>query len=443
MCSPRPLPQSLPYGTGEIPFDPGSTFDWDELCPRAGRGDVASVDPAELIRRALDQPLGSPSLEQLSGVNGRVTIVVPDATRAAGVDLVLPRVLERLLAAGADLRRITILVATGIHRPATKGEQQAILGADIVSRYRVVNHRSDDDGDFVTVGRSNAGTTIRINRLLVVADLKILLGAVGLHYFAGFTGGRKAVLPGLAHRETIFANHLKVLGGDDGLCHPGVAPARLEGNPVHLEMEEAARLVGIDFIVNTILDDHGQVAEVFAGHWREAHLAACERVRLTRTVSIDAKRPLVVASAGGHPKDINMIQAHKAMEYASAALEVGGVLLLAAACAEGPGHPDFFPWFVHRHDVALMAARLRESYQVYGQTALALSAKARRFRVGLVSGMSEETVEAMGMRSLASLEEGLCWASDHLPKDSPAWIIPHAGAILPVAAKANGTLEEV
>lgn len=437
MDSLRPLPESLPYGSGDLPFVPGAFFRWDELCSRAVEDRGGIVDADGLVRRALDEPVGSRQLEQLPGIRGQVIIVVPDATRAAGVDVVLPLVLERLLAAGAGPERLTILVATGIHRPATKGEQQAILGSGIASRYRVVNHCSDDSGDFVSVGVSSAGTAIRINKLLAEADLKILLGAVGLHYFAGFTGGRKAVLPGLAHRETIFANHLQVLGGPDGLRHPGVAAARLEGNPVHLEMEEAARLVGVDFIVNTILDDNGKVGEVFAGHWREAHRAACERVRMTRTVAIDGKRSLVLASAGGHPKDINMIQAHKAMEYASAALEEGGVMLLAAACVEGPGHPDFFPWFTHRADVALMAARLREDYQVYGQTALSLTAKAKRFHVGLVSGMPTETVIAMGMKPLSSLEDGLRWAEELLPAGTLAWVIPHAGAILPILAEAE------
>ena len=428
------LPHSLPYGTGKLPFTADSRFHWDEVRPVAGGGGTVSTEPGRLVQTALDSPLGSPPVEQLEQVCGRVAIVVPDATRAAGVDHILPALLQRLLAAGADPQGITILFATGIHRPVTADEQRTILGREVADRYRLVNHISGDGGEFVTVGTSSLGTAIRLNRLLAEAELKILLGAVGLHYFAGFTGGRKAVLPGLAHRETIFANHLKVLGGDDGLRHPGVGPARIAGNPVHLEMEEAARMVGIDFIVNTILDDNGRVAEVFAGHWQQAHLAACERVRLTRTVSIEARRPLVVASAGGHPKDINMIQAHKAMEYSVAALEEGGVLLLAAACAEGPGHPDFFPWFAHRHDVAGMASRLRANYQVYGQTALALTAKTRRFRVGLISGMPRETVSAMGMTPLATLDAGLEWAAAQLPGGSPAWVIPHAGTVLPVPA---------
>ncbi len=430
-----PLPDSLPFGTGDLPFTPDPRFRFDVLRPEPGGGSGSRGTPAELIRLALDRPLGTPPLAGLDRLTGRVAIVVPDATRAAGVNLVLPPLLERLLAAGVDRDAVTILVATGIHRPVTANEHRSILGAGIANRFRVVNHRADEDDDVVTVGRSSAGTAIRLNRLLVEAELKILLGAVGLHYFAGFTGGRKAVLPGLAHRETIFANHLKVLGGDDGLRHPFAFPARLEGNPVHLEMLEAAEMVGIDFIVNTILDDQGRVAEVFAGHLQEAHLAACERVRVTRTISIDARRPLVVASAGGHPKDINMIQAHKAMEYACVALEEGGVLLLAACCEEGPGHPDFFPWFAHRQDVKQMASRLRANYQVYGQTALALTAKARRFHVGLVSGMPGETVAAMGMKPLASLDAGQDWAAGKIPQGSTAWLIPHAGAVLPVVAE--------
>lgn len=429
------LTDSLPYGRGRLPFAADPRFRWGEIRP-AGGGEGA--DPDELVRRALDRPLGAPPLETLARkARGPVAIAVPDATRAARADRVLPQLLRRLEDAGVGRERVTVLVATGIHRPATEAEQRAILGAEVAGSCRVMNHDAGDGGGFVTPGHSSAGTPIRVNRRFAEAGLKILVGAVGLHYFAGFTGGRKSVLPGLAHRETIFANHLKVLGGGDGLRHPGVGPARLEGNPVHEEMDEAAALCGVDFIVNTVLDDAGEVAAAFAGHWREAHRAACRQVRDRRTVAVDGRRPLVLASAGGHPKDINMIQSHKAMEYAVAALEEGGVLLLAAACPEGPGHPDFFPWFAHRRDVSAMAQRLRENYVVYGQTALALTAKARRFRVGLVSEMPADTVSAMGLRPLDSLAQGLDWAAGELPAGTPAWVIPHAGSVLPVVPEAK------
>jgi len=426
-----PVTRNLPYGLDGLAFSADPRFRWDEV--RAGGDSGKGRGTADPVRHALDHPLGSPRLEVLArDARGPVVIAVPDATRAARAERVLPRLLRRLEVAGIGVDRVTVLVATGIHRPATAGEQRAILGEETADRCRVVNHCAGDEGEFVTVGHSSAGTPIRINRLFAEAGLKILVGAVGLHYFAGFTGGRKSVLPGLAHRETIFANHLKVLGGGDGLRHTGVGPARLDGNPVHEEMDEAAALTGVDFIINTILDDHGELAGAFAGHWREAHRAACERVRARQTVPLDGRRPLVLASAGGHPKDINMIQSHKAMEYAVAALDEGGVLLLAAACPEGPGHPDFFPWFAHRHDVQAMAQRLRENYVVYGQTALALTAKARRFRVGLISTMPADTVNAMGLQPLGSLAEGFDWAAGLLPAGSPAWVIPHAGSLLPV-----------
>jgi len=431
MAPTAPLPANLPSGGELLPFDPGEHFRWDVVRPIGVAGEPEG-DPDVLVRAALDRPIGSPPVERLVGpTGGRVVIAVPDATRAAGVERILPVLLQRLETSGIEPEQVTILFATGIHRPVTLDEQREILGRRVADRFATVNHDAGDSGDFVSVGPSSAGTPIRLNRSFVEADLRILIGAVGLHYFAGFTGGRKSVLPGLASRETIFANHLKVLGGEDGLRHPAVRPARLVGNPVNEEMEEAAALAGVDFIINTILDDHGRISAVFAGHWREAHRAACERVRATCTVAVDSRRRLVLASAGGHPKDINMIQAHKAMEYAVAALEEGGVLLLVAACAEGPGHPDFFPWFAHRRDVGQMAARLRRHYQVYGQTALALTAKARRFRVGLVSGMADELVETMGMTPMKSLDQGLGWAAGQLPRGTPAWVIPHAGAVLP------------
>jgi nickel-dependent lactate racemase len=245
------------------------------------------------------------------------------------------------------------------------------------------------------------------------------------------------VLPALAHRQTIFRNHLQVLGGPDGLRHPGVGPARLEGNPVHEEMVEAAEMARPGFLLNTVFSG-GRVQEVFAGDWREAHRAGCEQARRRSVVPIRGKRWLVVVGAGGHPADINAIQAHKAMEHASYALEGRGVMILLARCPDGLGHPDFFPWFAWRADLPAMASRLRADYQVYGQTALSWSVKASRFRVALLSELPPDTVEAMGLRPMASLEEGLEWAAAQLPEGTPAYLIPHGHSTLPVVGVNGG-----
>jgi nickel-dependent lactate racemase len=194
-------------------------------------------------------------------------------------------------------------------------------------------------------------------------------------------------------------------------------------------MQEAAAKVDPAFLVNSVTDDAGRVVAVFAGHWREAHRAGCEWFAERRAVRAPQARRLVVASAGGYPKDINLIQAHKAMEHAQAAVADGGALVLAAECRDGIGHTGFLSWMARRADLGAFRARLRDQYEVYGQTAYALAAKLERFRVVLISALPEREVEAAGMAPASSLSRALemarLWTGD-----TPAWWVPHAGAVV-------------
>jgi len=256
----------------------------------------------------------------------------------------------------------------------------------------------------------------------------ILTGAVSFHYFAGFTGGRKAICPGLAAAETIKATHMLALDFERGGRRAGVAAGSLKGNAVNEECERIAAMIDPAFIVNAIVDDRGRVEKVFAGDWRAAHARACEVYASSHAQRIPEKRELVIVSCGGLPYDINMIQAHKALEMAAHACTDDGLIILLAECEEGLGRPDFLKWF-ESADSRAVESHLREAYEVNGQTAWALLTKTERFRVHIITKLPDDDVRTMRMIPARSIEE----ASTQVTPNSKGYIMPRGAALLPLA----------
>ena len=386
------------------------------------------VGPEELVAAALDR---SAPLLHCFQPGESVVIVASDITRYTGSETYLPLLVAALNRQGIRDRDITILIALGIHRKQTGAEHRKIIGP-LYGRINVVDHDCDDPGKLVSLGKTSNGIDVEINRLAVEADRLVLTGTICFHYFAGFGGGRKALLPGIAGRKSCLASHFSVLYPEPGRGrHPLAATGVLVGNPVHEALTEACALVDPDLILNTVLAPDKQIIAVFAGQWNEAHREGCRYYAEQFSYPLSEKTDLVVASCGGYPKDINLIQAHKSMEYASRALKEGGVMILLAQCRDGYGHPTFFTWFRHR-ELPEFEAALRARYEINGQTAFALLDKARRFRIILVSDLPPEEVKAMSLIPAASLDEALILAEQMLPKDYMAYVIPEAGTVLPV-----------
>ncbi|RII28750.1 MAG: hypothetical protein CXR31_02410 [Geobacter sp.] len=361
----------------------------------------------------------------------RVIIVTSDITRHTGSEVYLPLLVERLIRVGIKESDIEIVVALGIHRKQTEAEHKKIVGA-LYGRIRVTDHDCDDPGKLVYLGKTGNGVGVEINRRVAEADRVILTGTIGFHYFAGFGGGRKAILPGVASRQACMASHFAVLNPGEGSGrNPRATTGNLEGNPVHQAMEEACAMVQPAFILNTVLSPDKRIVAVFAGDWREAFTAGCRYYAEHFTCRLAAPADLVVVSCGGFPKDINFIQAHKSMEYGSQALREGGVLVLLAECRDGYGNGTFFDWFRHK-ELPEFEAALRRNYEINGQTAYSTLYKARRYRVILVSSLPPEEVLTMGMTPAASLDEALARAEAMLPKDCTAYVIPEGGTVLPV-----------
>ena len=398
---------------------------------------VPAEGPEEIIRLAL-----ADCAETINTFKAgeRVVIVTSDITRYSGSEIYLPLLVERLNGAGIRDPDITIVVALGIHRKQTDHEHERIVGR-LHRRIRVVDHDCDDPGKLVLVGKTANGIAVELNRQVVEADRLILTGTIGFHYFAGFGGGRKSILPGVASRQACMASHFAVLNPAAGSGkNPRAVTGNLEGNPVHGAMLEACAMVGPTFIFNTVLAPDKRIIAAFAGEWRQAHLNGCRFYAEHFAFPIQAKAELVVVSCGGFPKDINFIQAHKSMEYGSQAVQDGGVMILLAQCRDGYGHPTFFNWFRFT-DLGEFEAELRRHYEINGQTAHATLQKAQRFRVILVSELHPEEVVKMGMTPARSLDEALTLAEAMLPADYKAYVIPEGGTVLPVYEPRTSNLE--
>ena len=386
--------------------------------------------PAEIIETALDLCHDSVSSFR---PGEKVVIVTSDITRYTGSEIYLPLLVDRLNRQGIADDDIEILIALGIHRKQSDHEHRKILGK-LFGRLRVTDHECDDPDALTCIGTTTNGIEVSINRKAVEAAHLILTGAIGFHYFAGFSGGRKSVLPGIAGRKACMASHFTVLNQGEGSGkNPLAVTGNLGGNPVHQAMVEGCAMAKPAFILNTVLAADKRVIAAFAGDWYEAHEAGCRFYHDKFSYPLRAKADLVVASCGGFPKDINLIQAHKSMEYASQSIKDGGVMILLAECRDGFGNGTFFNWFRHKNLVEFEAT-LRAGYEINGQTAYSLLQKALRFRIILVSQFPVGQVEEMGMIAATSLEEAMGLAVGMLPADWRCYLMPEAGSVLPVSA---------
>jgi nickel-dependent lactate racemase len=416
----------LDYGHGTLAFESeGGRFRVLE----AEASEERPLTDAE-IGAAIDDPFDSQPLEDILSPGESVLVVVSDATRATGSAQVVNLLVRRLIALGVAPYDLRIIFATGLHRAVTREEKAELLTPFIVQRVRTLAHDAADESAHVSMGETERGTPIELNRALFDHSHVILTGAVGFHYFAGFTGGRKSVCPGLASRRTIEATHLQALDFERGGRRAGVGTGLLDGNAVHEECERIAAEVAPSFLINTVTDARGRVVRAYAGDWRVAHRLACAEYADSHTFKIESKRALVVVSAGGAPHDLNLIQAHKALEMASYACEEGGDIVLVAECSDGLGRADFLKWF-DADDSRALEANLRDSYEVNGQTAWSLLTKAERFRVQLVSALPDEDVRRMRMTPAHSIEEALA----RVEGDAEGYVMPRGAAFMPVVSK--------
>jgi len=416
---------ALPYGHG---------FQALQL-PKAGhvgtflpiRQEV-SIPEREIVQMALDHPTRSARLEELLEPGQQAVIITSDATRPCPNSILLPPILERLNAAGVKDEDITVVIGLGLHRPMTAQELAQSVGERVFQRVSVINH---DIHDVVALGRTQRGTPVEIFRPVVEADFRICIGNVEFHYFAGYSGGAKAIVPGVAAPITIRSNHAHMV-------EDSAMAARLEGNPVREDLEEAVSMVGVDFLLNVIVDEQHRVIDASAGDLTEAHRRLCERLRQAGTVSVPQRLDLAIVSAGGDPKDINLYQAQKALDNCAGVVRQGGVIILVAECREGYGNKIFRQWMTSKKEPAQLLEALRKEFVLGGHKAAAIAKIANDIKVLLVTSEQLVHEDLVGIDTYRNIEDAIRAGFTIVGEDMAYAVFPYGASTLPQIGSSGG-----
>lgn len=409
---------SLAYGTRSLPVRLPTDNLLAVLETRPGQ---ETPDEASLLAAALAQPIGAPRLGDLVRPGQKVAIVTSDLTRPCPSGRLLPPVLTELTRAGVPAEDVTIVLALGLHRPMTPQEIAQALSPQVVERYRVSNH---DPQDTLRLGVTSCGTPVELFKPLVEADFRICLGNIEFHYYAGFSGGAKAILPGCASRVTVNANHAMLL-------RQGASAGQIEGNPVRLDLEEGAAMLGVDFILNVVVDGKHHIVGAVAGEVTAAHRAGCQMVAKRGLVPIPTRADIVLASAGGFPKDINFYQAHKALQNARHAVKPGGTIILVAECSEGIGHAVFESWLFGPLSPQERQVRIQQEFVLGGHLAAAIAAIQEQAQIAIVSQIPAEAWRPSGILPYPTPQEALEAALHRCGTGSTILALPQAVSVLP------------
>ena len=329
------------------------------------------------VKRALQEPIGSPRLRALVHPGEKIAVVTSDVSRPMPTWKVMPALLDELYAAGVSARDITLVFALGSHRRQTDEERRHLGGE---RAWREICCVDSDPADCVHLGMTSYGTPVDIFRVVAEADRVICLGNIEYHYFAGYSGGAKAVMPGVSTREAIQANHRRMV-------QPEACAGRIKGNPVREDIEEAGALVGIDFIVNVVLDEHKEIVRAIAGDVTQAHRAGCAFLDTLYSKPIGEQADIVIVSQGGAPKDLNLYQTQKALDNAKHAVRDGGIIILAGSCREGLGEKTFEEWLTTASSPCELVERIGKEFKLGGHKAAAIAMVRERAEIYLVSGL--------------------------------------------------------
>lgn len=346
--------------------------------------------PETLIKNALRNPEGTKKLSDIVKAKkkkGIVAVVVDDHTRPCPTDKILPPLFEELRSAGVKDEDILIIFATGSHRTTTKDEAEKLLGKDIASRIRYISNDSWGT-DYVDIGTTKRGTKVMLKKAFYDADVKILTGDVEIHYFAGYGGGRKSILPGIVRYDTIQDNYKR------NFFDPNARPAKLDGNPMYENMTEAARFAGVDYTINVVQDEKGIVG-AYSGDFDivlKKGAALVEKIYMARAKE---KADIVVSSANGSPHDIDLYQAYKALHLALAVVKDGGSIILLAECPEGPGNKNYEAWMKKYKTKEEMRKELDREFNIGGHKAYYNLLAVEKADIYLVTAMPKEDVEGL------------------------------------------------
>lgn len=409
----------LKYGKGDV----GLTLDDKNyagtVLPNEIQADLKNEDE---IRRSMANPIGSKRLKDIVKAGEKVVIITSDITRPMPSYRVLPIVIEELLEGGVSESDITIVLALGSHRGHTEEEKKLLVGEKVYSsKVQVIDSNMDQ---CLRLGMCRNGTPVDIFEPVVRADKRIALGNIEFHYFAGYSGGNKALMPGVSSHDAIQANH-------SNMVKEGAFAGNLDSNPVRQDIEQVTEFVSLDFIVNVILDDKKTIIKAVAGDHVEAHRAGCQVLDEMYKIKIEEKADIVVVCPGGFPKDINIYQSQKGLDNAKQAVRNGGIIIWCASAAEKFGEKTFEEWMMTKSPKE-MIEEIKVNFKLGGHKAAAIAMVLEKAKIFMVSDLDPELIRSIHLKPYPSLQQAVDAAIEEKGKDAQVLIMPAAGSTLPV-----------
>jgi lactate racemase len=418
---------------GESKFD--AVIDENHIIHTLLSRDAAPItDVQKEVNKVIENPIGALPLKATVKPGETVAIIVSDITRAwIKTSHFLIHIVDYINGLGVKDENIKVIIALGTHRPSTEGEKKAIVGEAVYNRIKVYDHDCFDKEELSYLGESNSGTPIYINKKVMESDRVILTGGIVFHLFAGFGGGAKGMVPGVAGLDTIQSNHrLTFYEGEATGLNPDACSNKIYGNPMREDITEICRKVNPDFLFNVILDTEGNFIKFVAGDFEKAWLEGCEFIRQLYGISINEKADIIVASAGGYPKDINLYQSVKTMDNCLYGGKENSVIILLAECRDGLGAEEFLEWFQYK-TLSEMEAALKRNFTVPGYAAYKTFFIGKHRKLILISSLPEEVVEQLGFIPATSLEEALELAYKLSPPEPKVTLMPYGGNTLPIS----------
>jgi nickel-dependent lactate racemase len=412
----------LPYGKTEVCARIPTRNFLGTITPNEKPG---VADPRAEIERSIKEPVGSKSLSDTVKPGDKIAIIVDDVTRATPTNLMLPPLLDELNRLGLKDENVTVIFGCGTHRAVLPEEATRLLGEETMRRVKTVSHDCRSK-DCFQVGRTSFKTRVGLNRIFAEADRRILTGDVNLHYYAGYGGGRKSVLPGVASEDTIQHNHAMLL-------HPKAKTGVLEGNPVHQDMVEAAKLAKVDFVLNVVTNSKKELVRAFAGDLEQAFSEGVKLVDEMYKVPVERRADVVVVSSGGSPFDISLFQAYKGLDNVLDIVKKGGVIIFLAECPEGHGNNVFYNWATKFKDVKEVEDEIKKNFVMGGHKTYYLMKALQKAQIILVSVLPDyQVANVFKLKTAKAVNDGLQTAFALVGKNANVLAVPHGNLTLPV-----------
>jgi nickel-dependent lactate racemase len=407
----------LKFGKGHICFELNEANYMGSLVPNEIEFEVTGEQ--EVIR-AIENPIGTIRLKDIVNSGEKIVIITSDITRPMPSKIVLPPLINELKLANVGISDITIVLALGSHRKHSEDEKKYLVGNIIYNSG--INIIDSNMNECINLGKCKNGTPVDIFKLVALADRIICLGNIEYHYFAGYSGGAKAIMPGVSSHDAIQANH-------SNMVSENAYAGNIESNPVRQDIDEVGEFIKIDFIVNVVLNNKKEIVKAVAGHYIQAHRDGCKTLDKLYGIELERQADIVIVSPGGFPKDINIYQSQKALDNSKHAVREGGIIILVASAKEKFGESVFEEWMLNKKPCD-MIKEIKEKFRLGGHKAAAIAMVLQKSKIYFVSDLDDELVEKIGFIPFKNPQDAITSALNELGQNSKILLMPDAGSTL-------------